>query len=465
MEPPGRDVTTPRGPRRPAYLRHALLDLGYVGAAVLGLPIALARLAVDAKARARAGPFVRDLPARMARRTPREGEAPCVLVQAVSVGEVKAVARLLARLAEELPGADIVLGVTTVTGRRVAAELYPTLRVERAPTDLSWSIHRYLAALRPDLVLLVESGLWPGFLLAARRRGVPVVLVNGRMSERSARRFGRTRWFARRLFGSLDRVFAQLAVYAERLEHLGVDPDRIVVTGNLKLDNVTPAADRERVGALARLFGLQDTEVPVLVAGSTHPGEERELVRVVRQLAAGGRRMHLVLVPRHPERRDSVAVDVRREGGAPVLRSGLLAPRGAPAPDDVFVLDTVGELEHAYGLAAFAFVGGTLVPHGGQNLIEPASLGLPVVVGPHLFQFRSEVALLRASEGVRVVDDAAGLEAVLRAWHDDRAAARALGARARDAVCSSQGASERTIEGLRPHLARLSPSRVSARAE
>lgn len=448
-------MKAPHGPRRPARFWHTLLDVGYAGATVLALPYALVRIAFDRKARARAGPFVRDLPARFARRTPRAGQAPCIVVQAVSVGEVKAVGRLLGRLGEVLPDVDIVLSVTTVTGQRVARELYPSLRVERTPTDLSWSVARFLDALRPDLVLLVESELWPGFLMALRRRGIPVVLVNGRMSERSARRLGRVRWFARRLLGALDGAFVQLPAYGERLAALGVDPERIVVTGNIKLDNMAPDPDRERARQLARLFGIEDADVPLVVAGSTHPGEERLLVRVTRRLAGEGRRLRLVLAPRHPERRESVAADVRREGGVPVLRSRIEAPRGPAAPDDVFVLDSVGELEALYGAADFAFVGGTLVPHGGQNMMEPASLGLPVVVGPHLGNFRSEVALLRAADALAVVADADALASVLRVWCDDRAAARAQGARARDVLLSSEGASQRTLDGLGPWLARL----------
>ena len=457
-------MKAPHGPRRPARVWHTLLDVGYAGASVLALPYALVRLAFDRKARARAVPFVRDLPARFARRTPRGGEAPCLVVQAVSVGEVKAVAHLLARLGEALPGVDIVLAVTTVTGRRVARELYPTLRVERTPADVSWSVGRFLDALRPDLVLLVESELWPGFLMALRRRSIPVVLVNGRMSERSARRLGRVRWFARRLLGALDGAFVQLPAYGGRFAALGMDPERIAVTGNIKLDNMAAEPDRERARHLAHLLGVEEPDVPVVVAGSTHPGEERALVRAVRRLAGEGRRMRLVLAPRHPERRESVAADVRREGGVPVLRSGIEAPRGPAAPDDVFVLDSVGELEALYGAADFAFVGGTLVPHGGQNMMEPASLGLPVVVGPHLGNFRSEVALLQAAGAVRVVDDEDGLASVLRAWCDDRAAARAQGSRAQAVVRASQGAGQRTVEGLEPWLARLRAPAVSAPA-
>jgi 3-deoxy-D-manno-octulosonic-acid transferase len=423
-------------------------------------PWAVLRILTNAKARSRWRAYLADVPVRFGRRRRRLGAAPCVWVHGVSVGEVKAAARLVERIQEQVPGVEIVLSVTTDTGRRVAEERYPDQRVEYYPPDASWIVKDALDAIRPDLMVLVESELWPNFLLAARRRGLPVVLVNGRMSDRSARRFGRVPWVGGPLVRALDHVFVQIPAYAERYRALGVHAGRLAVTGNMKFDNIPFKGKDARPQRFARLLGLEGGAVPILVAGSTHPGEERQLVRVQRRLAAQGRHVRLVVAPRHPGRRDAVEADIRREGAQPVLRSRLSDPPEGGSPprtpeDAVVVLDSVGELESVYGLADLVFVGGTLVPHGGQNMMEPASLGKPVVVGPHVGNFRGEVAMLLQAGGLRLVSDLEGLEQALAEWLGDMPAARDMGARARDAILASKGATERTLEGLAGHLQRL----------
>ncbi len=430
---------------------HWLFDAGYGALLTLATPFVIVRLARDAKARSRWRAYLGDLPERWGRRRPRLGHAPCVWIHGVSVGEVKAVAHLVERIEREVPGVEIVFSVTTDTGRRVAEDLYPGRRVEYYPPDASWIVENALDAIRPDVVILVESEIWPNFLLAAGRRRVPVVLVNGRMSERSARRFRRVPWVSRPLVRALDHVFVQIPAYAKRFLALGVDEHRLSVTGNMKFDNIPLKVSDSRPQEFARLFGLGGDD-RVLVAGSTHPGEERILVQVARRLAASGRPLRLIVAPRHPGRRDTVESDIRRAGGTPVLRSRLTDSGLQPGPGTTIVLDSVGELESVYRLADFVFVGGTLVRHGGQNMMEPASLGKPVVVGPSIANFRGEVAMLLAVDGLRVVSDEAALGDVLAAWWDDPASARDLGARARVAILESKGASARTLAGLMPYL-------------
>jgi 3-deoxy-D-manno-octulosonic-acid transferase len=434
----------------PARLLRAGLDAAYGALVVFLTPYAVGRALGDAKTRARWRAWLRDVGSRFRRRVPRRGTRPCIWVHGVSVGEVKAAAELVARIERAYPEVEVVVSVSTATGRRVAEERYAHHRIDFYPPDLSWVVADALDAIRPGLVVLVESGFWPNLLSAARERGVPVVVVNGRISERSRRRFrllgGAVAWMLR----SVERYCVQLPAYAERFVALGVDPARIAVTGNMKLDNIPIAREDGRTAFFERLLRTGDGR-PVLVAGSTHPTEERTAARVHRRLEDEGLRSRLVVVPRHPERADAAEAEIRAEGRR-VLRRSACRDGVGPGPDDVLLLDTVGELEALYAVADLVFVGGTLVPHGGQNMMEPASLGRPVVVGPHLHNFRADVELLRQADGLVVAPDEAGVERALREWLRDPEAARAVGARARSAILASKGATERTFEVLRPIL-------------
>ena len=290
-------------------------------------------MCTDAKARARWLAYLRDVPARFGRRQARHGTAPCVWVHGVSVGEIKAAARLVESIEARVPGVEMLLTATTDTGYRVARERYPGRRVEFYPPDLSFLVEDALDRLRPDLVLLIESEFWPNFLTSVRTRGIPVVLVNGRISARSAARFARAGGFARSLMGALALVCVQLPVYAERFRALGVPADRVVVTGNLKLDNVPLVEDRVRSDAFARLLGVDASRAaaPLLVAGSTHPGEERLVGELVQRVRAAGHPLRVVVAPRHPGRADAAESDLRRAGLAVVRRSRLVA--GSAGPD------------------------------------------------------------------------------------------------------------------------------------
>jgi 3-deoxy-D-manno-octulosonic-acid transferase len=443
------------GSGRPARrLSRWAVDAAYAVLLVGLAPYGLVRLCLDSRSRSRWRAYLKDLPARFGPRRPRASRAPCVWVHGVSVGEVKAAARLVETIEGAVPGVEVVVTATTDTGYRVARERYPGRRIEFYPPDLSWVVEDALDRLRPDLVVLIESEIWPNFLASLSRRGVPVVLVNGRISERSAARFRRAGPAARTLMGSLALVCAQMPVYADRFRALGVPAERLVVTGNLKLDNVPIGDDPVRSAAYARLFGLDGT-TPLLVAGATHHGEERILGRTVRRLRAAGLPVRALVAPRHPGRADDAQADLEREGMA-VVRRSRLAPDGPhPPPDSVVLLDTVGELESVYALADVAFVGGSLVAHGGHNMMEPASLAKPVVVGPHTFNFRGEVDLLLAADGIAEVADEEGLFATCVRWRKDPAEARAVGVRGRAAILASKGATTRTLEVLRPWLARL----------
>lgn len=445
-------------PQLPGRVAHFVADAGYAALGALLLPWAFGRAVVNPKARARWTAYLRDVPARFGRRGPRRTTGPCVWVHGVSVGEVKAAARLVERIEQRVPGVEVVVTATTDTGYRVARERYPGHRVEFYPPDVSWIVRDALDRLRPDLVVLVESEFWPNFLTAVSHRGIPTVLVNGRISERSASRFRRGGRLTRGLLSAIARFCVQLPVHADRFASLGLPADHVVVTGNLKFDNVPILADRRRSDAYARLLGATDGR-PLFVAGSTHPPEERWMGQAVRRVRASGVPLRAVVAPRHPARADAVEADLRREGVEVVRRSRLT---DAPAPADaVILLDTVGELEAVYALADVVYVGGSLVRHGGQNVMEPASVGKPILVGPHTWNFRGEVDLLASSGALEVVPDVDGLVAgVLRALTDP-AAAHARGERGRAAILESKGATERTLAALEPWLAPLAARTVA----
>lgn len=433
----------------------------YGALTVLLLPYALWRLLREPKTRARWRAYVKDVPARFGRRQARVGSRPCLWVHGVSVGEVKAAAQMVRQLEAGRPSLEVVFSVTTDTARRVASDLYPGHRIEYYPPDLSWLVRDALAAVRPDVILLLESEFWPNFLLGAHERRTPVALVNGRLSEASARRFGWARALSQPMLSTLSLVCTQMPEYAQRFVGLGLDPARVHVTGNMKLDNIPVRRSGLLADAFRAVLGLAPG-LPLLVGGSTHPGEELALARIAGRLAAQGCPVLLLVAPRHPGRADDVERELLR-AGVEVARRSRLPGATPPAAQAVRLLDTVGELERAYALADLVFVGGTLVRHGGQNMMEPASLGRPVVVGPYVHNFRGEVDMLRAADGIVVAPDEDGVFATLLGWLREPARAQALGERGRQVLEANKGATERTLAVLEPLLARAlgPPTRLS----
>jgi 3-deoxy-D-manno-octulosonic-acid transferase len=367
-----------------------------------------------------------------------------VWVHAVSVGEVGVARSLLGELERRSPGRRRGLSVTTAAGRRFAESLYAReLPVFAFPFDLAGPVEKALDATRPGLILLTETEIWPLFLERAARRGVPVALVNGRVSPRS---FARYRAVRRALAASLSRiaVFAmQTPVDAERMEALGAPRERIHVTGNVKYDQpeAPPYADAARLRSAA-------AGRPVFVAASTAEGEEDILLEAWRHLPSPPL---LALAPRRPERFDAVAALVEKAGFPVLRRSSIPNPQSpitdhqSPISRPVYLLDSIGELASLYHEAELAFVGGSLVPLGGHNPIEAWAAGVPVLVGPHTENFRDVVADGELRGFARRVTGAAALSRELaRAF--SRPGPSPAGEAARRFVAESRGAAERTIE-------------------
>lgn len=431
-----------RGPFRALGLMglRALYDLAWLTLILLGSPWWVGRSLLSRS-------FRQMVAERLCLRLPRLGPAPAggrVMVHGVSVGEVKASKSLVEALR---PHHEVIVSASTDSGLLVARELYPDLTVVRFPLDFRPVVSRFLRRLRPTAVVLLELEIWPLFVRSAAQAGVPTAIVSGRITPSSFanyRRFGPTltQFSAVRLFA------AQTRTYAERFLALGAPAERIQVTGNVKVDGLDAEAREPgpRARALAAELGLDGTR-PVLVAGSTHGPEEVTACLAFRAAAPEAR---VVLVPRHPPRVPEVVEALRAEGLDPQLLTEL---RGGAAVDPTrpCIVDTIGELERLYALASLAFVGGTLIDHGGQNVLEPAARGLAVLHGPDVANFTQEAALLEQAGASRVVEDGASLERAVRELLADPAGTAAMGEAGRRAVAGQRGATQRTVEALYAH--------------
>jgi 3-deoxy-D-manno-octulosonic-acid transferase len=380
-------------------------------------------------------------------------DRPLIWLHAVSVGEVLAVTRLVKELESVLPGYLIVVSTTTRTGQALARERFESTRVFYCPLDLPWAVHAYLDALQPRLLILAETEFWPNLLDGCFRRGIPVAVVNARISDRSWPRYRRFRGLWRPLLSRLGRVLAQSQTDADRLLALGCAPDRVSVAGNLKFD-IRAAQESEAT----RFLRSMSAELRFVVAGSTLEGEESALIEEWPRLLAEDQQLVLVLAPRHPERFSSVAALLQKSGVLWSKRSSWSVESSASAhaprslrPGEVVLLDTIGELASVYSLASVAFVGGSLVPAGGHNPLEPAQFAVPIVIGPHYANFVAIVDSLRSHDALRIaaIDE---LGSVLIALLGDRPAAKAMGRRAKEVFDNEAGATDRCVEAIRELL-------------
>jgi 3-deoxy-D-manno-octulosonic-acid transferase len=324
---------------------------------------------------------------------------------------------------------------TTPTGSRRLTELFGDEVMHLyAPYDVPVVVRRFLQATRPRLALFVETEVWPNILLHCQRRGISTLLANARLSERSTRGYARLGSFTRETFGRLDLVAAQSEVDAQRFASLGVPAERLVVTGSIKFDVRLPPSLQEQAAVIKRGWGV---DRPVWIAASTHEGEDEQVLAAHRQILTTLPCALLVLVPRHPERFQRVGQMVLRQGFRMVRRS---EDRPCAIGTEVFLGDSMGELPMFFAAADVAFVGGSLVPHGGHNLLEPAALGVPVVTGPHLFNFtRIAEMLLDAGAALRV-ESATSLAATVTAWLQDASARARVGENGRRVVEQNRGA-------------------------
>ena len=373
---------------------------------------------------------------------------PVGWIHAVSVGEAIAAAALVEGMRRTWPTLPLVVSTVTETGARVVRERFGGVAQHRyVPLDVPGAARRVIASINPAFFVCMETELWPNVLRLLALRGVPTMIANGRLSDRS---FSRYRW----LRGAMRRVLGDVTVFgmqsdedARRMIALGAAPERVVVTGNVKhepLPDPAGAADLWR-----RLFGLSAGQ-PVWVAGSTHRGEDEVVLEAHRRAQGKHPGVVLVLAPRHPERVGEVIALATKAGFAPVRRSEL-SGRGRAATS-VIVLDTIGELAQLYSIADVVFVGGSLMPLGGHNVLEPALRGKPVLFGPHTSNFRDAAAILVAGGGGLVVRDVGELTTELGQLLADADLRGRQGAAAREAALSRHGAVRATLDLVARYL-------------
>ncbi len=385
-----------------------------------------------------------------------------IWIHAVSVGEAQAAAPLVKHLLDHHPDARVMVTTTTPTGSQRVRDLFEDrVRHVYTPFDLLPVMRRFLDAVRPTMAVVMETEIWPNMLRICEDRGIPVILANARLSERSARGYARLGEFTRATFGRLSAVAAQSPQDAERFRALGVPAGRIQVTGSLKFDVRLPGSLLDQAEVMRRVWG---TERPVWVAASTHEDEEEQVLAAHRQILRRLPQALLVLVPRHPERFDRVAALVARQGLALARRS---AGKTCDPATRVFLGDTMGELPVFLAAADAAFIGGSLVPVGGHNLLEAAAVGVPVAIGPHVFNFAQITELLVSEGAAAQVEDGDALARCMADWLSDAAARARIGENGRRVVEQNRGALQRLIaliEVNRPALS-SAPRQGAPRAQ
>jgi len=426
-----------------------LLDVGYLLAGLVYLPVVVYRLLF-------AGRYRHRWPDRLGLVPRRYGDRPCLWLHAVSVGEVNAIRTLVDRLRQQLPFHEVFISTTTDTGYGRAAGLFGADRVFFFPFDFSWSVASAFRRLRPSLVILAELEVWPNLVIEAKRRAVPVIVVNGRVTKRSADRYRLAGPLTGWVFGQLDAALVQDQTYGRRFGRLGVDPTRISRTGSLKwdaaqVDDSTISCDA--LTAASDAVGL-DRGKPLLVAGSTADTiEEEAIIRAYQQLRAHYPDLQLVIAPRKPERFGLVAKLIESRGFKVVRRSRhadgtQTTTGGAVVASAVVLLDTIGELRRFYAMATVVIVGRTFVPLGGSDVMEIAALGKPMVLGPSIDNFADAVSKLVDSGAAVRLAGTAKLAATIEGLLGDCGQLEAMGASARQVVRDEQGATQRTAETI-----------------
>ncbi len=387
-----------------------------------------------------------------------------VWFHAVSVGEVIQLQKVVDEFRHQSSDRfSIVVSTSTDTGFELAIKRFPDCHVTWFPLDFSWAVANAVRAVRPGLVVLMELELWPNFLAECQRRQIPVAVINARMSERSQRGYSRIRKLMAPLFGRLALVAAQSQANADRLRSLGVATDHLHVSGSIKFDGVATDRNNPATDRMRELLGLSPSET-IFMAGSTQEPEEQLAIQSWLECRRQFPSLRLILIPRHRERFDEVALSVRR-AGIELTRRSRLPSLIQPTSDAVILVDSIGELSACWGLADIAFVGGSFGNRGGQNMIEPAAFGAAVLFGPNTWNFRDVVRTFKDANACLQLNSPEELTPTLLRLVTDRAERQLLGVTAQAAVRSQVGATAKTVSLLveiLPKSARSGPQQRAA---
>jgi len=372
-----------------------------------------------------------------------------IWIHAVSVGEIFVALRFMEEIRNAQPGTAFVLTTTTSTGHKMAeGKLNANDVLLYFPTDFPAVVNRVLNIVNPIAILLTESELWPNLIRKAKGRGIPIILINGRISESSFKGYRRIRVFFSKVLRWMDLLLVQSDMDRQRLVELGADPTSVRVMGSAKYDiTQSNAAGQEGIRQVLKSCDMAGDSL-LLVGGSTWKGEEEILLDLLKRLRPEFPALKLVLVPRHAERRAEVEGVIKASGLSHVRRSEIGKAPAASATSDVLLVDTTGELKDFYASADIIFVGKSLTSKGGQNIIEPAGLAKPIIVGPHMSNFEGVVADFLAADAIVQVSDVAGLELAVRVLLCDRDRREGLGRRAKDVVAAKKGACRESVKAI-----------------
>jgi 3-deoxy-D-manno-octulosonic-acid transferase len=370
---------------------------------------------------------------------------PSLWIHAVSVGEVLSLRRLIAEIRTRHPAWPIYFSTLTGSGYEIAQRTLEGVEIFYVPLDFGWAVRRFFAALKPDMFVLAESEFWPQLLRQARRSCQSVVLINGRVSRRSSERYRRLSRLIRPVLGNIDYFLVQTEKDRERLENIGIPRQKLEVAGNLKVEVRLPSVSPEEKARLRADFGLS-SEKKLIVAGSTHRGEEGMILKAFAAAREIRPELLIVIAPRHPERTPEVE-KAAAEAGLKTMRRTQAIPGN---PWAVLILDTIGELARFYALADLAVVGGSLVPHGGQNLLEPAYYGTPLCFGRHMENFAEPAALFAREGAARIILGLEDLEEMFSM--KDMKKLEEMGRKARELLSNLQGATARTLQVIEERI-------------
>jgi 3-deoxy-D-manno-octulosonic-acid transferase len=374
-----------------------------------------------------------------------------IWVHAVSVGETRAAIPLLKSLRKHYPDALLVLSNVTETGRKIAAGVKEVDHYIFFPFDLRWIVRKTLNIIKPNLIILVETEIWPNFVLEAKRQEIPLVLVNGRISDRSFPRYRMAGKLLEPILDSISDFCMQSEQDSRRIRHLGASSGRVQVTGNLKFDMQPPEIDTTELSSLKRDLKLPEA-CTIWVAGSTHNGEELQLVDVYQKLRKSCPNLFLILVPRHPERCRQVHDELSKKDIAVTFRSEVVTINRTLTSGEIMIVDTLGEMLKLYAVSELVFVGGSLVPVGGHNVLEASLMKKPVLFGPYMQNFKEIARLVRAAHGGLQVKDSDDLYRQMKVLLENPTEAERIGDNGRYLLQENQGATERTLKVISRRL-------------
>mgnify|MGYP003983754223 FL=1 len=424
-----------------------IFDSLYLTASLLGSPYLLFKIITSKRYRS-------GLNQRFGITEERLSGKPGIWVHGASVGEVITAKSIIERIDEEFPEWETFISATTNTGFSVAEKTFLNKNIFYFPLDLSWVTKKVILKKKPRFILLIELEIWPNFLISAFKKNIPVIILNGRISNKSVKAYRTisriSKDFRNSLTSELNVFCARTEFDAQRFRDLGIPGKQIFVTGTMKYDNIPTHIDKNISKELAKLFNIDDDDL-ILVGGSTHAGEEEILIRVFERLNKAYPNLKLILAPRHVERTREVSRLIEKTGFVPVLKTEAerSSYKWQNTKREIILIDTVGDLEKVYSISNFVFVGKSLVPSGGQNMMEPAGMGNPVIFGPHTYNFEEEVDLLLKNSAAKVVKTEEELFETVEFFIKNPDAAKEMGLKAQKVVNGKRGATERNIEILR----------------